>query len=251
MAIDRREREARMLDLLAKDGSLTVAALSQEFDVSEVTIRTQLRALEERGVLKRTRGGAQATAVRHVLEREREHEAEKERIAAAAAALVRDGDRIMIEAGTTAARIVRHLANRHGVQIVTNSTLVFGFSRHNANLTVILTGGTFHRESESLIGPVALRAVRDFNVRLAFIGTDGFTPNRGLTTQFSEGAEVITAMHAQAEQTWLVADSSKYGQAGFVSVLPLRELSGVITDTRLDQPSVAALRETGPIVTLV
>ena len=240
-----------MLDLLARDGSLTVAALSREFDVSEVTIRTQLRMLEERGVLKRTRGGAQATAVRHVLEREREHEAEKDRIAAAAAALVRDGDRIMIEAGTTAARIVRHLASNRGVQIVTNSTLVFGFSRHNDNLTVILTGGTFHRESESLIGPVALRAARDFNVRLAFIGTDGFTPQRGLTTQFSEGAEVITAMHAQAEETWLVADSSKYGKAGFVSVLPLAELTGMITDTRLDQQSVAALRETGPSVLLV
>ena len=72
--------------------------------------------------------------------------------------------------------------------------------------------------------------IGDFNVRLAFIGTDGFTGERGLTTQFAEGADVIRAMHARAEETWLLADSSKYGRAGFVNVLPLTAITGVITD---------------------
>ena len=94
MSVDRVEREAYILDLLAKDGSLSVAALSRDLGVSDVTIRGQLAALEERGLLLRTRGGAQATSLRHVLERQREHEDEKERVARAAAALVRDDDRI-------------------------------------------------------------------------------------------------------------------------------------------------------------
>lgn len=129
-----------------------------------------------RGLLTRTHGGAVSTSVQDVLTRQASRAAEKDVIAQAAAELVRGGDRIMIEAGTTTAGIVRHLGRRRGVQIVTNSTLVFAHARHNAGITVIMTGGTFHRPSESLVGPVALRAIRDFNVRLAFVGTDGVHP---------------------------------------------------------------------------
>lgn len=242
-AVDRRGREAYILDVLTRDGALSVAQLSRELGVSEVTIRTQLRELETRGLLTRTHGGAQSTSVHNVLERQRMHEAQKDAIARAAASLVRDGDRIMVEAGTTTSGIVRHLARHRGVQIVTNSTLVFAHARHNTALTVILTGGTFHRPSESLVGPVALRAIRDFHVRLAFVGTDGFTPLRGLTTQFAEGAEVIAAMYAQADDTWLLADSSKYGEAGFVRVLELGDLAGVMTDDGLALDAQRAIGE--------
>lgn len=239
--VDRRGREAHILDVLTRDGVLSVAQLARELEVSEVTIRTQLRDLESRGLLTRTHGGAQSTSVHNVLERQRLREAEKDRIARAAAELVRDGDRIMVEAGTTTSRLVAHLGQRRGVQIVTNSTLVFAHARHNTALTVILTGGTFHRPSESLVGPVALRAIRDFHVRLAFVGTDGFTPRRGLTTQFAEGAEVIAAMRAQADETWLLADSSKYGAAGFVRVLDLPDLAGIVSDDGLPDDARTAV----------
>lgn len=243
--VQRSERENYILDLLTRDGTLSVAKLARDLDVSEVTIRSQLRDLEERGLLSRTHGGAQSTSVQNVLERQREHEDEKERIARAAAELISDGDSVMIEAGTTTSRIVRHLANRRGVQIVTNSTLVFAHARHNPALTLIMTGGTFHRPSESMVGPVALRAIRDFHVRLAFVGTDGFTARRGLTTQFAEGAEVITAMHGQADATWLVADSSKFGHTGFVRVLELSDLGGIVTDDGLPEESRRTLTQSG------
>lgn len=248
---DRKEREAYILDLLARDGALSVSHLSRELGVSEVTIRGQLRELEDRGLLSRTHGGATSTSVRNVLERQREHEDEKERIARSAADLVEDGDRIMIEAGTTTSRIVRHLAGRRGVQIVTNSTLVFSHARHNPALTVILTGGTFHGPSESLVGPVALRAIRDFHVRMAFVGTDGVTLNRGLTTQFAEGAEAIAAMHAQADETWLLADSTKYGRSGFVRVLDVPQLTGIVTDSGLSAEARRELADAGVQVRLV
>jgi DeoR family galactitol utilization operon repressor len=240
----RREREAFILDALSRDGSLSVAQLARDLDVSEVTIRAQLRELETRGLLSRTHGGAHSTSAQNVLERQREHEEEKERIAVAAAHLVEDGDRLMIEAGTTTSRIVRHLVGRRGVQIVTNSTLVFAAARHNTGLTVILTGGTFHRPSESMVGPIALRAIRDFHVRLAFVGTDGFTIRRGLSTQFAEGAEVIAAMHDQADATWLVADSSKFGRAGFVRVLDLADLTGIVSDSGLAPEARSSLATT-------
>lgn len=246
--LDRKGREGFILDALTRDGSVSVATLARELGVSEVTIRGQLRALEERGLVARTHGGARSTSAQSVLERQRVHTAEKERIARAAAELVRDGDRIMIEAGTTTASIVKHLAGRRGVQIVTNSTLVFAHARHNPGLAVIMTGGTFHRPSESLVGPVALRAIRDFHVRLAFVGTDGFTLRRGLTTQFAEGAEVIAAMHEQADETWLVADASKFGQAGFVRVLDLGDLAGIVTDDALPDAARREVRAAAPML---
>lgn len=251
MTVDRAARETYILDLLAKDGSLSVSALSKDLGVSEVTIRSNLRALEDRGLLARTHGGAQPSTLADVLERRRERAAEKERIAAAAAAMITDGDRVMIEAGTTCALVPRYLSGRRGVQIVTNSTLLLAQARLNPQLTVILTGGEFHRGSESMVGPVALRSVRDFNVRFAFVGTDGFTSDRGITTQFAEGAEVIGAMASRAEETWLLADSSKYGRAGFVSVLGLGDLTGIITDDGLGPDSVTALQQSAPIVRAV
>lgn len=245
MAIERGERESSILTRLAREGSVTVAGLSRDLGVSEVTIRTDLRNLEDRGLLARTHGGAEATGYRNVLERRLQHAGEKARIGAAAAELVGDDDLIMIEAGTTCAEIVSHLGARRGVRILTNSTLVVRHARLYPNLTVVLTGGTFHRTSESMVGPVALRTIEDFNVRLAFFGTDGFSVERGLTTAFSEGAEVIRAMRARATESWLVADSSKYGRAGFVRVMDLPDLHGVITDTRLAASDKAELNSSG------
>lgn len=248
---EKQSREAYILDLLARDGSLSVSALSRDLGVSEVTIRSNLRELEGRGLLLRTHGGAQASTFQSVLERQRHHMAEKERIAAAAAALVRDGDSVMIEAGTTTALVMKGLAERQGVQVVTNSTLTIPAARLNSGLRLIVTGGQFHHESESFTGSQVLATINAYNVRLAFIGTDGFTAQRGLTTQFADGADGIRAMHDRAEETWLLADSSKYGRAGFVSVLPLHDVAGVITDTGIGEEPVAALRELGVQVIVV
>ncbi|MBE6477722.1 MAG: DeoR/GlpR transcriptional regulator [Propionibacteriaceae bacterium] len=245
MSVDRGEREKRILALLGRDGSLSVKALSHDLGVSEVTVRSQLSEMEERGLLTRTHGGAQANTMRSVLERAHQHPQAKERIARAAASLVHDDDRIMIEAGTTTAQVVRFLTAVHGVQIVTNSLLVLTYARQVPGLSITLTGGEFDTESESMVGPMALQAIRAFNVRLAFVGTDGFTVDRGMTTGYSAGAEALKAMSERAEETWLLSDSSKYGRAGFVGVMPLSELAGIITDDGLDDSAAAALEEIG------
>ena len=242
---EQKAREAYILDRLARDGSLSVSALSRDLGVSEVTIRTNLKRLEARGLLTRTHGGAEASSFQNVLERQRQQADAKQAIAARAAQLVRDSDSIMIEAGTTTAALARALTVVSGVQVVTNSTLAFAAARLNPNLKLILAGGRFHPESESLVGYGAVRSISEFNVRIAFIGTDGFTKERGLTTQFADGAEVIRAMVDHAEETWVLADSSKYGRAGFVSVLPLGAVTGVITDAGIGAESLEALRETG------
>lgn len=243
MTVERVDREDVILARLANDGVLSVTSLATDLGVSEVTIRTDLRSLEGQGMLVRTRGGARPSTLRHILQRQKINVEEKERIAAAAAGLVTDDDTVMIEAGTTAALIVRFLAGRRGVQVVTNSTLVFSNARLNPALNIILSGGVFRRDSESLVGPIAERSIGDFNTRIAFLGTDGFSPERGLTTRFVEGGQVATVMRDRAEETWLVADSSKFGQAGFVSFLPLSGITGIITDSLISEEAVQSLQE--------
>jgi DeoR family galactitol utilization operon repressor len=240
MTEELQERERKILDILSERGSLSVSLLARELGVSDVTVRSDLKVLEERGLLNRTWGGAFPAFHPSILERQRLFIEEKNRIARAAAELVRDGDSVMIEAGTTTALIVRYLLGKRDLHIVTNSTLAFSYARRNPAVSITMTGGEFRFATESMVGPVALRTICGFNVRIAFVGTDGFSLKRGMTTQLVEGAEIVKAVRRQAETTYLVADSSKYGKSGFVSVLSLSEVDGIITDSGL-QPD--AMRE--------
>lgn len=245
------ERERSILGKLSEQGTVSVSALAQDLGLSEVTIRSHLKELEEKGWLNRTRGGAAPAMHRDILERQRERVEAKNIIARAAAELVRDGDVIMIEAGTTTSLIAKHLSGKRDVHIVTNSTLVFAYARLNPALQITMTGGEFRRPTESLVGPVALETIGRLNVRLAFVGTDGFSLARGMTTHLVEGAEIVKAMKAHAETTVLVADSSKYGKIGFASVLPLAKVDLIITDDELDSEAIRELAEASVTVRTV
>jgi len=236
------ERERRILDFLVDEGTLSVTRLAGQLGVSAVTIRADLKNLEDLGYLERTRGGAAPSFHSSILERLRDRMAEKNRIARAAAALVKDGDRIMIEAGTTTALVVRHLVGKRDLHIVSNSTLVLTYARRIPGLSVTMTGGEYRRLTESLVGPVALSAIERYNVRLALVGTDGLSLRQGMTTHLVEGAEIVKAMVARAETSVLLADSSKFGRAGFVSVLPLSSVDRVIMDEGLPPEAAEELR---------
>jgi DeoR family galactitol utilization operon repressor len=243
--VDLNERERIILDRLSGDGSVSVAALAQDLGLSEVTIRSDLKTMEDKGWINRIRGGAAPAVHRQILERQRERQEEKNAIARAAAELVRDGDVIMIEAGTTTALIARYLTGKRDIHIVTNSALVFANARTNPALEITMTGGEFRRATESFVGPIAIQSIARLNMRLAFAGTDGFTLERGMTTHLAEGAEIVKAMKDHAETTILVADSSKYGRVGFISVLPLLDMDLVITDRDLEDGAAAELEGAG------
>lgn len=245
------ERRKTILKMLSAGGGLSVAALASELKLSEVTIRSDLKELENRGYLNRTHGGATAAIHRDILERQNERTEEKNRIAKAAAELVQNGDVIMIEAGTTTALIARYLAGKRDIHIVTNSTLVFSYARLIPNLQITMTGGEFRRPTESLVGPLALDTISKLNVRIAFVGTDGFSLEKGMTTHLIEGAEIVKAMKEHARKTVLVADSSKYGKTGFVTVLPLSDVDLIISDTELDDNAKNMLEQANIEVNMV
>ena len=245
MSVELNEREKIILDRLSTDGAVSVGALARDFGLSEVTIRGDLRDLEDKGWINRKRGGATASMHRIILERQKMYPERKNMIARAAAKLINDGDVIMIEAGTTTALIARYLTEKQDIHIVTNSTLVFSYARMYPNLQITMVGGEFRRPTESMVGPIALETIARVNARLAFVGTDGFSLERGMTTHLIEGAEIVKAMKSQAQTTVLVADSSKYGKFGFINVLPLSSMDMILTDNLINENEETRLLETG------
>jgi len=245
------KREKQVLDLLVEEEGISVTELGKRLDVSAVTIRSTLNALSDKGVIVRTWGGATPAFHPEILERQRANQDVKAKIAAAAADLVGDGDSVMVEAGTTTSMIGRFLFGRRDVHVVTNSLLFTPYGRANPALKLTVVGGAFQAVTESLVGPIALRELDEFHVSLAFVGTDGFSLDHGATTHLVEGAEIVRKMASRAEKTILLADSSKYGRAGFARVLGLEEISVVISDKGLPQSAVEELREAGVELRLV
>jgi DeoR family galactitol utilization operon repressor len=209
--------------------------------VSEVTIRSDLKNMEERGLLSRVHGGAVPSVHPHIQERRNLRLEEKQLIARAAAALVQHGDTIMIEAGTTTALVCRYLSGRRDVHVITNSALAFSAAKTNPALKITLCGGEYRSSTESFVGPIAEETIRRFNVRFAFIGTDGFA-KQGITTNLLEGGEVIKVMKERAEEVILLADSSKFNRAGPVTIMPLSSIGGIITDSRIDAQAAELMR---------
>ena len=227
------EREHSILNRLMVQGAVSVADLSSELAVSEVTIRSDLSSLEERGLLSRTHGGALPSIHPHIFQRQNMNIEEKHRIAKAAADLVEDGDAIMIEAGTTTSLLPRYLAGKRDILIITNSIPAFESAKSNPALKITLVGGEFRDSTDSFVGRITLDTIRRFNVRCAFVGTDGFSLKSGITTHLIEGGDVISVMRERAENLVLLADSSKYGKTGVVTILPLSQINTLITDTGL------------------
>ncbi|MFW6339181.1 MAG: DeoR/GlpR family DNA-binding transcription regulator [Alkalispirochaetaceae bacterium] len=245
------EREQQILALISEEPGMPVAEIAEQLGVSQVTVRSQLNALAEKGYLLRTHGGGVPAFHPSILERQQSNRETKEALARFAASRVSDGETIMIEAGTTTALIARFLIGRRDLKVVTNNMLVLPYARINPGLTLSLIGGEFRAPTESVVGPVALLALSRFHVETAFVGTDGFSLEHGFTTHLVEGAEIVRAMATRAQRTVVVADSTKFGRTGFAHVLALNEVSELITDASLPPEAVTHLREAGVTVTIV
>jgi DeoR family galactitol utilization operon repressor len=239
------DREKEIIKFLSEGDAVSVPELSRRLGVSAVTIRKDLRGLSGKGLMVLGRGTALPAFHPGILARQDRMVDEKNRIARAAADMIRDGDRVMLVAGTTTSLIAKHLFGKRDIHLVTTSTLVFPFARVNPAVTVTLVGGEFRPETEGLVGPVAIGTLRQFHARYTFLGTDGFSLEQGLTAHLVEEAEVARAMASQAETVVLLADSTKFGKSGFAQMLPIDRVDLLITDTGLDDASLARMTERG------
>jgi len=243
-------RQKEITDLLRTQGRVSVAALSESLGVSVVTIRNDLDALERQQVLRRLRGGA--IAVRPARFQRSLHplhsafEAEKQRIGELAASLVRDGETIIIDAGSTTLALARALPQPlQDVAVITPALDVAQVLEAHMGVKVVITGGTVAKPQRCLIPPFATALLRQLNADVAFIACSGVDARRGFTTQSWEEAEVKHAIAAAASRVVFLADHGKIGHVATAKIMDLAEAELLITDSGASPASLRPLEAAG------
>jgi len=233
------ERRRRIVEILDRKQTVSVVELCALFGVSDMTIRRDLRKLDAQGLLRRTHGGAvslqPAPSDLSYRARERTQVAEKDAIGRKAAEMIQDGETIILDSGTTVARLAHYLRDKRDLRIITNSVHVINELAQAEGITVIATGGTLRETTISFVGPLAESALRRFHADKLFLATVGLTPEQGLTNSNLYEAEVKATMIEVADEVILLADHTKFGQVSYAVVAPVDVLDVIVTDSGLPQ----------------
>jgi len=248
------ERRRAIVKLLNREGRVLVTTLARQFKTSQVTIRKDLDLLQSQGLAHRSHGGALlsegALEDPTLREKEKLHHKEKMRIAAAAAGMVKEGQVVILDSGTTTTAIARALRGMRKLTIVTNAVNIAA-DLAGSEVEVILTGGTLRKNSFSLVGPIAEEMLRYVHTDTLFLGVDGFDAHYGLSTPNLLEAKVNRIMVEMAKRTIAVCDSSKFGRRSLSHIVPPSAVHEVITDHGIPRNDLRALRDAGIEVKLV
>jgi DeoR/GlpR family transcriptional regulator of sugar metabolism len=244
-------RRTRVAEMLQAAGAVTITDLQARFGVSPMTARRDLAILAQRGVARRTHGGAVLPSLaagehsfRHRVGIAPEA---KSRLAEAAFALLAPGETLFLDASSTTYFLARLIAERGlAVRVITNSLPVLDELANAAEVEVVATGGTFRRLTCSYVGPGAVRAVRDHFADRLFMSITAVAPNGVMADADALEAEVKRVMIEQAEQSVLLLDDSKLSARGRQAIAPVRAVSLVLADRPGD--AAARLRELGATV---
>ena len=252
-----KERRALILQMLEQKPEVQVTEISRETGISEVTIRKDLTILQSRHLLLRTRGGA----MRKPVENQNQEKAidikrmfnfkEKERIGEEAAKLIKDGDYIMFDSGTTTLEVARHLDKFQNLHIITNAMNIATELMTYKRFDVVMIGGNMRSNSLSTVGPLALSVMRNFSRYKLFLGVDSFSIEEGISTHNMEEALLNQMMIQQAEKVIAVFDSSKFNKRSYVHVADTKQLSCIVTDRAIPTGMTAKLKSLGVEVRLV
>jgi DeoR/GlpR family transcriptional regulator of sugar metabolism len=259
MVLSTHDRRAQIAQAVNFEGWASVNELAKHFGVSEVSIRRDLEQLDAQGFVKRVRGGALPVST-HVQgdiygQRAVARTEQKLRIGRAAAALIQPNDRIILDSGSTVAEVARSIPTQvtlgQHLRVITGSIPVVEALTPYPQIQVLLLGGIYLPQYRTVVGPQTLATLEGLHAEKMFMGSDGLSLESGSTTANVLEAEVTCRMAAAADQVIVVADSSKIGQTGFTTVMPLSGISILVTDAAAPVEFVAALRELGVQVILV
>lgn len=232
------ERRQAIVELVRANGAVSLRELADAVSTSEVTVRRDVRALEEQGVLDRRRGGAVwpggLSHEQSYRQKRSVASAEKAAIAAHAAGLVEEGDAIVVGGGSTTQEFARCLARISDLTVVTNSLLV-AQALIDAKAEVVLTGGSLRKSTHALIGSGAEKALSGLRVRCAFLSGNGLTPERGLSTPNMHVASVDQAIVRSAQEVVVLADHTKLGVDTMFETVPTDRIATLVTDAAADR----------------
>ncbi|OOE91881.1 XRE family transcriptional regulator [Salinivibrio sp. MA351] len=239
------QRRHTIVSLLTEQGQVSVDALSQRFETSEVTIRKDLAELEKNGLLLRRYGGAVPVPQEMVSEQAVKVSKQKQSIADTAAARIRDHNRIVVDSGTTTAALIPLLDKKRGLVVMTNSLQVANAIRElEHEPTLLMTGGTWDTHSESFQGQVAEQTLRAYDFDQLFVGADGIDVGRGTTT-FNEMTGLTRVMAEVAREVVVMIESDKISRRIPNLELAWSSIDTLITDSQLDDDLKRAIEQTG------
>lgn len=234
MAKSKRARHQEIVNLVSKNGEVSVAKLARRFRVSEMTVRRDLAQLYRSGRLRRTHGGAissRAGVAEFLFQQKRNlHAAQKRAIGRKVATLIQPGMTVCLDTGTTTLEVARAIADIENLTVLTTSLVIASELHTRANVDLILLGGNVRRNSPDLTGPLAEDNLSRFRVDIAVVGADAATPEGVFTTDIGV-ANLTRAIANNARTVILATDSSKFGKTAFAQYASFKEIDYVVTDT--------------------
>ncbi len=250
------ERRRAILKILKKEGRLHVEDLVSRFNVSAVTLRSDLGQLASQGHLVRSYGGAilaqDASEDFPISVKQSIHHAEKVRIAQTAAELIEAKQTIILDSGTTSAELARAVKRRNmgALTVITHALNIAQEFLNSPQISVIVIGGLMRHVSASFVGPQAERMLREFGAHHFFLGIDGLTSELELATPDILEAQLNALMMKVAEQTTVIADSSKLGRRSLSPIGKVNQVRRFITDSKANPQMVEQIRAEGVEVLL-
>ena len=216
------KRQTKILELLTQNKKVEVTKLSELLGVSQVTIRKDLDALSESGMLIREHGYATLNKSDDMNIRLAYHYEQKQKVAKKAVESIQHGETIMIESGSCCALVALEIAKtKKDVTLITNSAFIADYIRKHTAIKIILLGGEYQHESQVMVGPMMRKCAEAFFVDKLFIGTDGFS--------------IDTDMARQASHVIIVTESDKFHQKGVSNLIDLHQVSCIYTDQGIPQ----------------
>lgn len=248
----RQQRWAEILAGLREAGKVEVVPLAERLGVSEMTVRRDLEALDERGVVRRVHGGAVPVPSRsyeppYAMRAVRQSEA-KQRIGKVCADLLDEGETVFLDVGTTTEAVAEALRGRRNLTIITSSLRVASILADEEQLRIICLGGTVRPGERSLVGFMTMQGMAELYPDVCVFGVGGIEVEAGLTEFSLEDAAVKRAAIKRGRRTLVVADQSKIGAVAFASIGPVSEVDVLVTDAPPNNEGLKALVSAGVVV---
>lgn len=244
------QRKQLILSRLATHGQIVAGELAVELGTSEDTIRRDLRELAQQGKLQRVHGGAlpASAATGDLRVRQQVSSDEKQALGRFGAQLIKPGQVVMLDGGTTAIQVARQLPADLRATVITHSPNVAVELAAHRHVDIIVLGGRLFRHSMVNVGASVIEAASRFRADLFFLGVTGVHPEAGLSTGDAEEADVKRALHARAAETVVLASSEKLLSASAFVIAPMKALSLLVVPDGTKPKTVAALRAGGVAV---
>lgn len=241
------QRKAYLLKVLKERGEIIAKQISEELELSEDTIRRDLRELAAEGKLQRVHGGAlpASSAIGDFAARQQIAPSGKVAVGRAAANLVRAGQVVILDGGTTTLQLAKHLPRDLKATVVTHSPTIAVALQEHPTIEVILIGGRLFKHSVVTVGAVAVEAISRIRADTYFMGVTGIHPQAGLSTGDLEESHIKRALMASAAETYVLATAEKINAASPYVIASLSEIDGVVVEGQLSRSDLAAYKRAG------